>query len=212
MITSPPITSVVPGAVQAPEVAQDNISKPGEIKNPRAHQEWWETERGQQTEIYFRAWGLTTRGRRDTGDSSYVPQMDAVPGGAGSNRSHPSNVSDVLLRFVDVDRVMLKVPNGPRRLTWWAFVECVSTRHSHRAIFRDGSFGEWTQGPQPRELAPLIEGYEEDIRQVWEWDFDRYPALLGEAQYWLDWNIKREKHLARSLVDVGKFVAEELGL
>lgn len=196
------------------EVAGGGDTKPSfkEINLPRANWDWWDSPRGQSAEVYFRAWGLTTRGRRDTGDQSYVPQMDAVPGGSGSNRSHPSNVSDVLLRFIDVDRAMLKVPNGQRRLTWWAFVECITTRHSHRALFRDGTCGEWIQGPQPREMPHLVASFEEDTRQTWEWDFDRYPALECEERYWVDWRIDRGRHLARSLVGVGKFVADELGL
>lgn len=204
MIATSLTGSEKPAAVTAGELNKINF--------PRATGEWWDTPVGQTAEIYLRAWGLTTRGRRDTGDDSYVPQMDAVLSGSGSNRSHPSNVSDVLLRHLDVDRVLMKVPNGQRRLTWWAFVECINTRHSHRALYRDGTCGEWIQGPQPSEMPQLVVGYEEDIRQTWEWEFERYPALEGEERYWIDWRIDRGRHLAKSLVGVGKILVEDLGL
>ena len=172
--------------------------------------EFWETDRGRKARLCLETWGLTLRGRLDTGDQSYVPQMESE--GAGSNRSHPSNVSDALLRFLDVERALTFVSQGPRRMAYFCFVTSITTRHMHRPLFRDGTTGEWTQGPEPREESPLIVAYENDIRNSWVWDWAQFPANQGELDYWKAWDVNRNRFLDRQFENLGKFVAEELGL
>jgi hypothetical protein len=189
-------------AAQTPEVVVNAI-KSG------ARAEFWETERGRKSKLWLETWGLTVRGRLDTGDQAYVPQMDSE--GAGSNRSHPSNVSDALLRFMDVDFVMTMIAQGPRRVAYFCFVTSITTRHMHRPLFRDGTTGEWAHGPEPSEESPLIVAYENDIRNAWEWQWDRFPTVPGEIEYWKAWEVNRNRFLERQLEQVGKFVADELG-
>jgi hypothetical protein len=137
--------------------------------------------------------------------------MEAVEGGSGTNRSHPSNVADVLLRFVAVEAALLKAPVGLRRLARFTFVDGQTTRHYHRPIFKDKTVGEWERGPSP-DPGPLVAGFEEVTRADWDWDFRRWPSTEVELAFVDVWAVPMPLLLARRFDALGKFVADELNL
>ena len=198
---------------EIPSTLPSNSARTGDSEPEKSRgSEFWESDRGRRVITYLHAWGLVVRGRIDTGDDSYVPPMESDGLSAGTNRSSPSNVSDVLLRFMDIDRVRPLMSRGQQRLSYWCFVTSQTTKHMHRPVFRDGTFGEWAHGPEPREDSPLIASYENDIRTVFEWQWWKYPATETEKQYWRDWGVWPAEILERELLQVGRLVAKELNL
>lgn len=188
------------------------VSEPaGSVETHARGSDFWGSSRGKSARVWFEAWGLTVRGRIDTGDPAYVPQMDSVPGGSGSNRSHPSNVADVLLRFVAVEAALLKAPVGMRRLAHFAFVAGQTTRQYHRPIFKDKTFGDWERGPSP-EPGPLVAGFEEVTRTAWDWDLARYPATPLDLTFAANWELDLHALIVKRFDGLGKFVAGELNL
>lgn len=104
----------------------------------REPRDWWETTTGEATRVWLLAWGAVVRVRAVTGDAAAIPAPDGL---AGSNRSAPSNVADVLLRYAEVDAFARQVgTNRLRELLAFIYVKGVEEREIGRTyILSDGS-------------------------------------------------------------------------
>lgn len=216
-IELPAIEGAISATTHPTGIARAGDKAPDLVRSP----DFWASDRGRKTLTWLHAWGLVVRGRLDTGDQAYVPPMESAGVSSGTNRSSPSNVSDVLLRFMDVDRVRPLMSAGQQRVSYFCFVTSQTVRQQFRPIFRDGTRGDWTQGREPKlpkdakdvkPESPLIVGYENDTRTAFEWDWREFPAEECERRFWRDWGYSPAEHLERELKKLGKLVADELNL
>jgi hypothetical protein len=80
-------------------------------RHRKADNEWWSSSSGKAVKQWFEAWGRVIHERQVTGDPSAMPTMDGI----GTGRGNPSDVSNLLLYYSEVDTYLAKTRSARHR-------------------------------------------------------------------------------------------------
>lgn len=145
---------------------------------------WWEGAVGQKVQGYLVAAGLVIQERRATGDPASVPRCVLLESGQASGRGSRSNMPDVLLKFIDVERFLKECCTAEMaRLFEFVYVQGMSTENRVRYVLDVDSAGQavaWSEAMDPVSGVPPIRhfGLEHGARPVFGHDWDGYPWVM----------------------------------
>jgi len=138
---------------------------------------WWDGVVGRRVEGYLVAAGLVLQERAATGDPASVPRCVLLESGQPSGRGSRSNVPDILLKYVDVDR-FLKESCTPemRGLFEFVYVRGMTTENRIRYVLDVDGAGNavtWSEAMDPVDHVPPARhfGIEHGSRAVFRHDW-----------------------------------------